>query len=103
MLGLFYLLNIIKEFITKIIVIIQITYYLNNTPDILVIHLFFEEEKEKICPLLPNLVVFFLNKISERSHLWPIPSFSNYLSLEKHKLTQPTSSPWAEYGCVVLC
>jgi len=63
-------------------------------------------KKEKICqPLhvLTSLIVFFLNKISERSHLWPISSFSNYLSLEKHKLTQLTSSPWAEYGCVVLC
>jgi len=39
MLALFYLLNIIKEFVTKIIVIIQITYYFNNTLDIPVIHI----------------------------------------------------------------
>jgi len=39
MLALFYLLNIIKEFVTKIIVIIHITYYFNNTPDIPVIHI----------------------------------------------------------------
>jgi len=40
MLTLFYLLNIIKEFIIKIIVIIQIAYYFNNTLDISVIPYF---------------------------------------------------------------
>jgi len=85
MLTLFYLLNIIKKFVTKIIVIIQIAYYFNNTLDIPVISYFvafylwfvvfsasLRNKKEKICqPLrvLTSLIVFFLNKISERSHL----------------------------------